>query len=364
MPFIHVPPSYLLHRSTQWQPIFFHHAGIPAATLSEETREDLYQRVMTDTRRIKLKFSALQDEVWKSIKDIQGLVRLVLGMSMLSKDDEEQIRKTPSDVSIILTKYWSFLDFENLEHIVERKCSNAEKKMMKEYKEEVLRFCRRRVSELPPNSLGSSSNTAGMKKLCVTLDLHDPALQRVKNRKMAIANILGCRTSDLVLQNIEPGSVLATYLVNASIGAQFFERGITTKQKAALKANKVICMRYDETVTIFSADGQQLYDSSAELQEVQQDTPPCFLQLPAIGIFISLVFIIYKGITESSTKYNKDLFEKTAASDEKTDTVVLLTCTIAILGTVTIIILLLVVVVVVVIKIHCRLRSSVLKKQI
>ncbi len=229
------------------------YAEIPAAQLSEETREDLYQQVVRDTRRIKLKFSALQDEIWKSIKDIQELVQLVLGMGILSKEDEEQIRKTPSAVTIILVKYWSFLDFENLEHIVERKCGSAEKRMIKEYKEEVEIYCRRRVSELPPKSLGSSSNNinTGMKKLCILLALDDPALQSIRHLKMAIANILGCRTSDLVLQNVETGSVLATYLVTATVGAQLVERRITDKQKAALKVNKVMWIRYDEKITIF-----------------------------------------------------------------------------------------------------------------
>ena len=209
---------------------------------------------MRDTRRIKLKFSILQDEVWKTITDIEGLVQLTLGMGILSKDDEEHIRKTPSAVSIILTKYWSFLDFENLEHIVERKCGNAEKRMMKEYKGEVEIFCRRRVSELPPNSLGSSSTNTGMKKLCVKLALDDPALHTIRHLKMTIANILGYRTSDLVLQNVEPGSVLVTYSVNDTVGAKLVEQRMTARQKVALKINKAIWIRYDGKTIVFSAD--------------------------------------------------------------------------------------------------------------
>ena len=196
----------------------------------------------------------MQDEVWKTITDIEGLVQLTLGMGILSKDDEEQIRKTPSAVSIILTKYWSFLDFENLEHIVERKCGNAEKRMMKEYKGEVEMYCRRRVSEFPPNSLGSSSNNTGMKKLCVKLALDDPALQSIRHLKMVIANILGCRTSDLVLQNVESGSVLVTYLVKTTTGAEFLERKMSAKLKAAMEANVVVWIRYDEKITIFNLE--------------------------------------------------------------------------------------------------------------
>ena len=117
-------------------------------------------------------------------------------------------------------------------------------------------FCQRRVSELPSNSLGSSGNNAGMKKVCILLALDDPALQSAKHLKMAIANILGCRSSDLVLQNIEPGSVLAMYLVNATVGAKIFERRVTASQKAALKVNKVMWIRYDDTITIFSVDSE------------------------------------------------------------------------------------------------------------
>jgi hypothetical protein len=260
---------------------------MPASPLSEETREDLYQQVVRDTRRIKLKFSTLQDKIWKSITDTQGLVQLVLGMGMLSKDDEEQIRKTPSAVSIILTKYWSFLDFENLEHIVQCKCSSAsvEKRMMQQYKEDVVTYCQRRVSELPPNSLGGSSNDTGMKKLCILLALDDPALQNIKYLKMDIANILGCRTSDLVLQNVEPGSVLATYTINATVGAQLVERRMTAKQKAALKANKVnqMWIRYDdEKVTIFSADMESYIPSAGQV--IQRGNVPSLMIMKLQGV--------------------------------------------------------------------------------
>ena len=205
-------------------------------------------------RKMKLKFSTVQDQIWKSIGDIQGLVRLVLGMSMLSEEDEEQIKKVPSDAPMILTKYWSFLDFENLEHIVENQCSSTEKDMMKAYKEEVLKFCQRRVSEFPPNCLGSSGNNAGMKKLYVTLDLDDPALKRIKHLKIIIANILGCRASELVLQNVEYGCVLVTFLLATAVGRRLVLDGriLTTEQKSILKKEHVISLKYESTI-LFNA---------------------------------------------------------------------------------------------------------------
>ena len=207
---------------------------------------------MADMRKIRLNFSSLQEKIWKSVDDIQGLVRLVLGMSILSEDDEKQIRQTPTDVSMILTKYWSFLDFVNLEHIVEEKCSNAEKMMVKEYKEEVQQFCERRVSEFPRDSLGNGGTDPGMKKLYVKLNLDDPALKRIKDLKIVIANILGCRASELVLQNIEYGSVLVTFLLTAAVGTRLEGRVLTAKQTAALKDQRVISLKYESTVLFYA----------------------------------------------------------------------------------------------------------------
>ena len=198
---------------------------------------------------MKFKFSSLQHRIRKSIADTPGLVNLVLGMNILSEDDEEKVRNTPSEVDTILTKYWSFLDYENFEHIVENMCGENEKRLTKAYSEEVKKFCERRVSELPPDSLGNSAiNDDGMKKLRVVLNLDDPALKRIKDLKIVIANILECRASQLVLQDIKGGSVLVTFLLTASIGARIFRKSLSDKQKAALRDEHVTSLMYESTV--------------------------------------------------------------------------------------------------------------------
>ena len=112
---------------------------------------------------------------------------------------------------------------------------------MNEYKQEVLNFCQRRVSEFPTNFLGSSGNDTGMKKLHVTLNLEDPALKRIKHLKIIIANILGCRASELMLQNVEYGCVLVTFLLTTAVERRLFLDGIilTTEQETILKKEHV-----------------------------------------------------------------------------------------------------------------------------
>ena len=217
----------------------------------------MYQRITTDVKKMKFKFSSLQNCIRKSITDTPGLVKLVLGMNILSEDDEEKVRNTPNEVDTILTKYWSFLDYENFEHIVENMCEENEKGLMKEYTKEVKMFCNRRISELPPDFLGNgASNDGGMKKICVVLNLDDPALKRIKDLKIVIANILECRASQLVLQDIKCGSVLVTFLLTASVGARIFRKSLSDKQKASLKEEHVVSLMYESTMFFSEKDTQ------------------------------------------------------------------------------------------------------------
>lgn len=237
-------------------------AGIGSSSVSfmeelpEEICDDLYQRITIDVSTMKRKFSSLQEEIWKTINDHKGIKAFLLGMGILSKEDQKQVGESSDIEEVRITlaqKYWSFLDYGNLEHIVMHKCGDAEQQMMREYSEKMGRFCERRVSEFPLGSLSDGTDHAGMKKLHVMLDLTDPTLINVRRVKMVIANILGCSASTLVLHNIENGSVLVTFLVVMSPGAELFETGLlTAKQENALKEEHVISLKY-ESIFFFNA---------------------------------------------------------------------------------------------------------------
>ena len=217
---------------------------------SEETQEDFYQVVTNDVRKMKHKFFTLQQKIWESFDDQKGITACLLDMAILSEEDEKQVKEATSinDIRISLAQiYWSFLDYENLEPIVETKCGDTEQKMMKEYGEKVKRFCERRVTEFPAGSLNNGTDHAGpgMKKLIVALNLKDPSLKRIKQIKVVVANILGCPASKLILYDIEDGSVLVTFLV---VGAKLLEtRSLTPEQEDALRKEYVISLNYDST---------------------------------------------------------------------------------------------------------------------
>ena len=173
----------------------------------------MYQQFYTDIRQIKHKFSRLQALVRQGITDYRLLIAHVLEMGILSKNDEEQIKKTNStnEVFMILTKYWSFIDCEPLENIIDLVGNEEGKEILKEYHIALKEFCQRRIFESSDSLYGDEHTEK--KKLDFALDLNDPAVRCMhrRNLKIAIANILNIQVSDLILHDLgsdrNPGKV-------------------------------------------------------------------------------------------------------------------------------------------------------------
>ena len=178
---------------------------------------------------------------------------------------------TIDEIFFILPKYWSFLDFCNLEDIAETFCSHEcdAKKELDIYKGDVQQFCERRVSEFPPCSLNNGVDNEGMDKLIVTLDLKDPSLRHVRGLKEVIANILEQPASKLVLYDIGIGSVIVTFLIAASLGDKLFAettgtaKTLTHEQENQLVETNVVSLEFKDIV-VFSVH-QQFKKGNARL---------------------------------------------------------------------------------------------------
>ena len=222
--------------------------------MSPETIENLRQKIHSDTDAMKRRFSILQTKIRNNIKrnvSPEDLATHVIGMYILSEDHKKKMENASRIEHIfnILTMYWLFLDFNNLENIAEVYCSQDcdAKKELGQYKEEVQRFCERRVSELPSGSINNRTDFEGMDKLIVALDLEDPSLKHVLRLKEVIANILGKPASKLVLCDIENGSVKVTFWIVTSLGEELFSnksRPFTTVLEERLQEAGVISLEF------------------------------------------------------------------------------------------------------------------------
>ena len=225
--------------------------------LSTVTHDELHQMFYSDLMKITQKFSLLQTTVRENITDHRKLVATVLDMQILSETKEKEVKEAcnTTEVWIVLSgKFWSFLDYGKLKVIIENNCGEREKEMMKEYEEEVKRFCSRRVSNIL--SQISTSDHSEMEEVHVTLDLSNPILNHIKDLKIVIANILfpgQAMASKLVLHDIKSGSVVVSFLVMSSV-VHFFEKmKLTEEQRDALKKAHVLSIKFKTCKVIFNA---------------------------------------------------------------------------------------------------------------
>ena len=178
-------------------------------------------------------------------------------MYILSEEHQKQVSdaSTVDDIFNILTKYWSFLDISNLEDIAKNVCCGHDtEEEIEQYKKEVQQFCKCRVSEFPPDSLNNSTDSEGMDKLVVILDVEDPLLKHVVDLKEVIANILEIPASKLVLCHIESGSVIVTFLIATSLGEKLFLKTsdpLAQEQKDQFMEAHVVSLEFKE-VNLFS----------------------------------------------------------------------------------------------------------------
>ena len=182
------------------------------------------------------------------IKKCEPLAAHVSGMQLPMTDEQEnQVANasTVDEIFIVLPKYWSFLDFDNLENIAENFCSpeSEARQQLEIYKCDVQQFCECRVSEFPPGSLnnGADNLNEGWDKLVVKLEMENPLLKRVLHIKEDIATILNKKASKLVLCDITPGCVAVTFWTTTSLDEELF---LTQKQREKLLDAAVVSIEF------------------------------------------------------------------------------------------------------------------------
>lgn len=237
---------------------------------SEE--ENAFQTITKETKYIKKEFAKLQGEVRKKIKSIEDsksrLIEVVEDLGILRGDDIQRVDEAEDVLGVfrIIKKFWSLLDYEYFEHIVENLCGDQEMKMLHEYTAKLRKFCEKsKVHCLPIAS--DDHNDDSLNKLYIRLNLKCLNVsQNLLELKSSFANILGCDASNLVLLSIESGSILLVFFVVVFDRNCILEKGpdsLSSEQQEALKRKHVISLEYN-SITIFCDPKQSLHPNHAD----------------------------------------------------------------------------------------------------
>ena len=225
--------------------------------LSDDQIQNLEFRIKVDIDQIQKHFGTLQTIFRRSLKErgvpVRGIIAHVIGFGV-AEADKEKLRAEESldEVFIVLTDYWSFLDCDLLDSIVEIYGNDVDRSRMQKYKEELELFCKRRVSEVPSGELLLSKDQT-RERIIVKLNINDPRLSIIKDLKIKMCKVLKIEPCVLQIMEVKEGCVQVTFLIPSHISKLLFIKSLTKVQYDHFKALSVLsltCAHFQEVFLV------------------------------------------------------------------------------------------------------------------
>ena len=163
--------------------------------------------------------------------------------SLLDEHREEiKHAKSISEVFITLTPYWNYLNYELLEYIIELYGTSDDNERLKSYKEELYKFCKRRIFELTLSESGSGTDSAlspKQEKFIVKFNVRkDITYEATLQMKGRIAEILHVNLAALIIVHVDTGCVQLTFLIPKFIAQEIFP--LSDDQASALSRDVAV----------------------------------------------------------------------------------------------------------------------------
>ena len=224
----------------------------PFQQLSLSEQEELKEILCDDVRKMKRLFGSLVSKTCDSVEEripVVNFARHILGLGAYDPAPEERDRslldehrqeikgaKTISEIFIILSAYWNYLNYEVLEYIIEHYGTSEDTERLRSYKERLHDFCKRRIFELPMPVRGNGTENKSsplQEKLNVKLDVREDIPSEQFNQiKGKIAKILHVRSATLQIYSIYKGCVQLTFLIPKFVTQEIFP--LSHEQTSAL----------------------------------------------------------------------------------------------------------------------------------
>ena len=219
--------------------------------LSSTEKEELKAQLKDDEQEMKRLFGSLViytcDSVEKRIpvgKFAEGILQLgayepAVGVQdrRLLDEHREEIKsaKSVSEIFIILSAYWNYLDFEVLVYVISHygtRGDDSDEKRLQNYKETLQRFCKRRIFELPLPE-GANGTDKKQEKLYLKLNVReDTPTGQIYQIKWKIAKILQIKPATLLIYSVDKGCVQLIFLIPKFVAWEIFP--LSDEQKSAL----------------------------------------------------------------------------------------------------------------------------------
>ena len=145
-------------------------SGFPymdTAGLNKEEKDSLFGRLLSESRDIRRQFYAIVYKIFASLKK-RGVSPTDLVVHLISLQALDPVLKDASPVTFqdrsdkldkcttvlevlpVIQDYFSFFNYDVIEHIIKELGSEDDKKMLQQYEQYFKAYCKRRIYEAPP----------------------------------------------------------------------------------------------------------------------------------------------------------------------------------------------------------------------
>ena len=219
--------------------------------LSSSEQDEFMARLYDDEENMKLLFGSLVTATcYSAQKNVSiGIFRasiLALGAyepvpgerdrSLLDEHRNEiKAAESIADIFTILAPYWNYLSYEILKYVIKEHGTSDDRGRLKDYKEKLNIFCKRRIFEVPLLESGSdTSNTCpNQVEFVVKFDKpEDITVKEFRQIRKQIAKVLHVKVAAFKICRVDVGCVQLTFLIPKFVAQEIFP--LSHEQTSAL----------------------------------------------------------------------------------------------------------------------------------
>ncbi|XP_064407491.1 uncharacterized protein LOC135352241 isoform X2 [Halichondria panicea] len=268
-------------------PTSFSFPHLDTSSLDEDIRIELEDRLIRDTRKMIISFTAFTLIIQRSFENqripLERIKDLILsldafndgiGVKVLDPEDKQEIKnaKNLPEVFMTLRDYISFFNYEIVQYLIELLGSPDDQAQLREYCSAHDQFCHRNVFEVPAESFSSKSRMKTAKVFVLKCTERVATLEYVKRLTSRIAEALGLQRAALQLRSVKQGCLELHFLVTVAVAKRIYPVSPTVQAALSVMGVKVLTCGSTDEVETFLLE-QDLSKLKLEgIEEMSKDT--------------------------------------------------------------------------------------------
>ncbi len=229
-------------------PTSFSFPHLDTSSLGEDDKIELEDRLIRDTRKMIIGFTAFTLIIQESFEKRIPLDKIKdsvlsldafndgIGLKVLDPQDKKDIKnaKNLSQVFMTLRDYISFFNYEIVQYLIELLGSPDDQTQLREYCSALDQFCQRNVFEVPAEAFSSKSRNETAKVFVFKCTERVATLEYVKRLTRRIAEALGLQRAALQLRSVRQGCLELHFLITVAVAKRIYP--VSPTVQAALSA--------------------------------------------------------------------------------------------------------------------------------